>query len=83
MPNLTLYYTPSCPFCKKVTDFMQKNDIQIKMVDRDFSPQDRKALIDIGGKPQVPCLLIDGKAMYESDDIISWLATHLVEGEGK
>ena len=26
-----------------------------------------------GGKVQVPCLFIDGKAMYESDDIIAYL----------
>jgi len=33
----------------------------------------RSELIAIGGKGQVPCLVIDGKAMYESDDIIVWL----------
>jgi glutathione S-transferase len=30
-------------------------------------------LIKIGGKRQVPCLIIDGKPLYESDDIITWL----------
>ena len=30
-------------------------------------------LIRIGGMMQTPCLMIDGKAMYESDDIIEWL----------
>ena len=30
-------------------------------------------LIQIGGKTQVPCLIIDGQALYESDDIIDWL----------
>ena len=29
----------------------------------------------IGGKVQSPCLIIDGKAMYESDDIIAYLRT--------
>ena len=34
---------------------------------------DRKRLIEVGAKEQVPCLFIDGKPMYESDDIIAWL----------
>ncbi len=38
-----------------------------------FSPKDRQALLDVGGKTQVPCLVIDGKALYESNDIIEWL----------
>ena len=80
MQDLILYYSPACPFCKKVTDFMEKHSIQLKLVDRDFSPKDRQALIDIGGKPQVPCLVIDGKAMYESDDIIAWLTSHYLAG---
>lgn len=29
-------------------------------------------LIKRGGKDQVPCLFIDGKALYESDDIIKY-----------
>ena len=32
----------------------------------------RDELIKIGGKSQVPCLVIDGKALYESLDIIEW-----------
>lgn len=30
----------------------------------------------IGGKTQVPCLVIDGKPLYESLDIIEWLKTN-------
>ncbi|SMD05825.1 Glutaredoxin [Desulfocicer vacuolatum DSM 3385] len=73
MAELKLYMTPTCPYCRKVLDFMKQNDITIPLADRDFSPENRQALIDIGGKPQVPCLIIDGTALYESDDIIGWL----------
>jgi len=77
MSDLVLYHSPSCPFCQKVVKFMTKHDIKLKMVDRDWSGENRQALIDLGGKPQVPCLGIDGKAMYESDDIIDWLDANL------
>ncbi len=78
MSDLVLYHSPSCPFCKKVITFMEEHDIKLKMVDRDWSKENRQELIDIGGKPQVPCLVIDGKSMYESDDIIQWFAANVV-----
>ena len=34
-------------------------------------------LVELGGKAQVPCLVIDGEPMYESDDIIAWLAENV------
>ena len=34
-------------------------------------------LVRIGGNRQCPCLLIDGAPMYESDDIIDYLAGRL------
>jgi glutaredoxin len=71
MPDLTLYYMPTCPFCQKVIAFMKKNDIEIPMKDINEG-ENRQELLMLGGKTQVPCLVIDGKAMYESDDIITW-----------
>lgn len=38
--------------------------------------ENRKRLISVGGKEQVPCLFIDGTPLYESIDIISWLEAH-------
>jgi glutaredoxin len=51
---------------------MQQNGISVLLKNRDENPRIRQELINIGGKPQVPCLVIDGKAIYESDDIIQW-----------
>ena len=42
------------------------------MKDTHANPLYREELIKIGGKTQVPCLVIDGKALYESLDIIEW-----------
>lgn len=72
MSHLTLYYKPACPYCQKVLNFMDQSGISVPMKNRDEKPQIRRELIDIGGKPQVPCLIIDGKALYESEDIIQW-----------
>ncbi|OGX28221.1 MAG: glutaredoxin [Omnitrophica WOR_2 bacterium RIFCSPHIGHO2_01_FULL_52_10] len=72
MNHLTLYYKPTCPYCQKVLGFMDQNGISVPLKNREETPRIRQELVDIGGKPQVPCLIIDGKALYESDDIIQW-----------
>ena len=73
MPKLELYYIPSCSYCQKVMAFMKQNNMSIPLRDRDVNPETKQELIKIGGKMQVPCLVIDGKALYESDQIIAWL----------
>ncbi|SFM14783.1 glutaredoxin family protein [Halanaerobium salsuginis] len=79
MNQLTLYYFPTCPYCQKVTKFIEKNNLNEKIEFKNIN-QDTKAekeLIETGGKRQVPCLFIDGEPLYESDDIINWLKSNL------
>jgi len=72
--TLELYYAPSCPFCRKVLDFMDEHGIDIIILkDKSANPEFQEELVRLGGKSQVPCLFIDGEALYESDDIIEWL----------
>jgi len=71
--TLTLYHFEGCPTCGRVRDFMAQNNISIPLKDIHAQPAYRDELIKIGGKKQVPCLVIDGKALYESLDIIEWL----------
>ena len=54
---------------------MDRNGIELEI----RNIQDRaiaEELIAIGGKQQVPCLVIDGKALYESADIVNYLGSH-------
>ncbi len=71
-PNLTLYYKPTCPYCVKVLAYMEDQDIECEMKDT-LQPGVADELVSIGGKRQVPCLIIDGSPMYESADIIQYL----------
>ena len=70
--NLILYYFDGCPFCAKVMSFLKKNNISVPMKNTHKEAGAQEELIRIGGKSQVPCLVINGKALYESDDIIEW-----------
>ncbi len=52
---------------------MKRNNIEdVEMVDIEADPKNKDELIELGGMYQVPMLLIDGKPLYESDDIIKW-----------
>lgn len=77
MQELKLYYMEACPFCKKVIRYMEKNHIDVELVDIRANTDNYKELIEIGGKDQVPMLLIDGKPLYESSDIIKWFKDNI------
>ena len=72
MEDLSLYYSPTCPYCLKVLRFMEQNGIVIDLRSTTES-ENFETLLAVGKKNQVPCLFIGGEALYESDDIISYL----------
>ena len=71
--KLELYSKAECPFCQKVLNYMMDNcqikDVELVDIKEGNNNED---LIKRGGKDQVPCLFIDGKPLYESDDIIKY-----------
>ena len=73
MSKLALYYYDQCPFCQRVLRYMDDNNIEIPMKNVLEQPEFREELIGIGGRSSVPCLVIDGEALYESRDIVRWL----------
>ncbi|MGE4170248.1 MAG: glutaredoxin family protein [Candidatus Margulisiibacteriota bacterium] len=76
MAHLVLYHFESCPFCQRVRRYIAEQGYSIPMRDILEDAEAKKELLRIGGKTQVPCLVIDGKALYESRDIIAWLEEH-------
>ena len=80
MSKYVLYGFPSCPYCRKVYRFMEKSGIHIPQKNTD-DPGIWEELASIGGMEQVPCLVIDGKALYESDDIIAYMREHMLPGK--
>ena len=73
MHQLSLYYFSGCPFCQKVLRYLESKDIKVTLKDTHEKEQFRQELLKAGGKTQVPCLVVDGRALYESDDIVEWL----------
>lgn len=75
MSDFKLYSGTYCPFCKMVEKFIKENDLEDKvpvvLIDKD--QEALNALIEGGGKRQVPCLYHQGQWMYESQDIMEFL----------
>lgn len=77
MKSLVLYYKPSCPYCQRVLNFMKDEGIELEKHDILTDHEALETLIRVGGRQQVPCLFIDGKPLYESSDIITFLANEV------
>ena len=77
MKDLKLYFKHSCPYCQKVLRYMDEHDVKgVQLMDIK-ADQNQDDLVRLGGMDQVPMLLIDGKPMYESDDIIQYMKDEL------
>ena len=78
---IDLFVQNDCPYCKKVTSFL--NDNKISFNKYDISDDDNVLrLLTFGGKEQVP-FLYDNKndtRLYESEDIINYISKNYVEG---
>ncbi|NRA90382.1 MAG: glutaredoxin [Simkaniaceae bacterium] len=72
-PIVVLYYKPSCPYSKKVLDHIEKEGLEVSLKNIQTDSKAKEELLHLGGKVQVPCLFIDGKPLYESNDIIDWM----------
>lgn len=71
---LELYYSDSCPYCKKVINYFKENDINFEAKNVSEGKNYDK-VISLGHKSQVPFLIDtdNNKMMYESDDIINYV----------
>lgn len=71
-----LYILESCPYCRKVMNFLDEKGVQYTKIDIK-NKANEEALIKIGGKRQVPFLIDTDRniQMYESNDIIEYIKT--------
>ena len=77
--KLALYHYDSCPFCAKTLRSIDEFNIDVELRNIELNHKHRLDLQQGGHKTQVPCLRIDdlkgdSQWLYESDDIIHYLA---------
>lgn len=81
--KLELYVLDGCPYCAKVERYVAENGLGSEITRYEIESDDAACdrLTQMNGSDQVPCLVMDGKPMLESDDIIEWLGNNLVKGQ--
>lgn len=72
----TLYVKSSCGHSRRallaVDNLGLQDSVEVRNVSED--PAALEALVQAGGKDQAPCLVLDGAAQYEAEDIVLGLA---------
>ncbi len=71
---LTLYYRPTCAFCRRVIAVIERLELEVEMKDITDAAIEAE-LLAVGGKVLVPYLidLAHDVALYESDEIVAHL----------
>mgnify|MGYP003553240625 FL=1 len=80
---LTLYYKPTCAFCRRVMAVIDRLELEVAM--KNVAEDNIKAELEaLGGKSQTPFLLDTNKevSLYESDDIVNHLQNYYGKGAG-
>lgn len=70
---MILYYYPQCPFCARVLSAIKPLNLDIELRNTNTHPNYKKELNNLTGRNTVPCLVENGKPMFESADIIKYL----------
>ncbi len=71
---IDLFILETCPYCRKVMDFLKETQIAYHKFDT-ANPDNVLRLLTLGGKDQVPFLYNEdtNDKLYESDEIINYL----------
>ena len=69
---IDLYVMETCPYCRKVMNFLDENKIDYNKYEIGNS-KNHNLLLELGGKEQVPFMVDGDTKMYESDDIINYI----------
>ena len=65
--NVTVYSTPTCPFCVRAKQFLKENKIPFQDIDVSIDQAKADEMIKKSGQMGVPVMDIDGKIIVGFD----------------
>ncbi|MFH1189602.1 MAG: glutaredoxin family protein [Candidatus Omnitrophota bacterium] len=65
--NVTVYSTPTCPFCIRAKQYLKDNNIQFTEYDVGSNPEKAQEMISRSGQMGVPVIDIDGTIVVGFD----------------
>lgn len=66
--TITVYSTPTCPYCKMAKDFLKENKVEFEDVDLTSDQAAAEELMKKSGQMVVPQIEIDGEIMIGFDE---------------
>ena len=67
MPKVTVYSTPTCPWCHKAKDFLKENNVPFQDVNVAANQKAAEEMIEKSGQMGVPVIDIDGTVIVGFD----------------
>lgn len=71
--SAVLYYSPECWHSQKLLETLNQMNVTLPMKDVSADKAAKEELRTKGGLMQVPCLFIDGKPLYNDEEILKWI----------
>jgi len=65
--KVTIYSTPTCPYCIRTKKFLEDNNIAFENIDVSSDPGKSEEMVKKSGQMGVPVLDIDGKIIVGFD----------------
>ncbi len=65
--KVTVYSTPTCPFCIRTKQFLRDSNIVFEDIDVSANPDKVQEMVDKSGQMGVPVLDIDGEIVVGFD----------------
>lgn len=65
--NITVYSTPTCPFCKQAKAFLDERGVAYNDIDVSIDQEKAKEMIEKSGQMGVPVIDIDGTIVVGFD----------------
>jgi len=70
MPNVEIYTTPTCGFCRAAKRLLEKKGVTYTEVNVAGLPDLREQMMErAGGRRTVPQIFVDGKHLGDCDDL--------------
>ena len=75
MANITIYSTPTCPYCKMAKEYLTGKNVQFTNIDVSADQEGATKMVELSGQMGVPVIDIDGKIIvgFDKDEISSTL----------
>ena len=68
MPDVKVYSTPNCPYCRKTKEFLEENHIEYEEINVAADKQKAQEMMAKTGRMSVPVIDIDGNYIVGYDE---------------